>query len=520
MSVWLQEARSYPNGVVATPHYLATAAGAAMLAGGGNAVDAALAANLVLGVVTPYMCGFGGDLLTMVWDGRVNAYRGVGRAPAESTAAGVRAQSGETAMPVFGPHPITVPGAVNGWFTMLAKWGTRSFGDVAARALSYAEDGFPVTKRGAWFFSHTGQLFAAFDLHDFATYYADVQPGTWIRQPELARTIRALAADGPDVYYRGPIGAAIAARIQEAGGFMTDADLAAHEGAWVEPLRAEVRGTEILEMPPPTQGMTALEALRIVDGFALDGDGPDREHLLIEAVKSALADRHAYLGDPDAMRVPPETILGDAWIADRRAGIEAGKAQQFEPHAMPDGGTIYMCTADRDGMMVSLIQSNFTAAGSGLRVGEWGLNLHNRGSAFLLDDTHPNGIGPRKMPLHTLIPAMALRGGAPWLVFGTEGGHGQAQTHTQLMVRMLVDGDDPQRAISAPRFTVDPGSGRVAMEDHFDPEWIEDLRGRGHEIDVVQGYRHGPGIAHAIERCAAGYRAGSDPRAEGGTSGH
>jgi gamma-glutamyltranspeptidase/glutathione hydrolase len=273
-------------------------------------------------------------------------------------------------------------------------------------------------------------------------------------------------------------------------------------------------------MPPPTQGMTALEALRIVDGFDLGVDGPDREHLLIEAVKCALADRDEYLGDPDAMRVAPATILADDWIADRRAAIEPGKAQRFEAHPAPDGGTIYMCTADRDGMMVSLIQSNFTAAGSGLRVGEWGINLHNRGSAFVLDDTHPNGIGPAKMPLHTLIPAMALRGGTPWLVFGTEGGHGQAQTHTQLMVRMLVDGDDPQRAISAPRFTVDPGSGRIAMEDHFDSAWIDDLRRRGHEIDVVQGYRHGPGIAHAIERCTAGYRAGSDPRAEGGTTGH
>ncbi len=273
-----------------------------------------------------------------------------------------------------------------------------------------------------------------------------MQPGAWIRQPELARTIRALAAEGPDVYYRGPIGAAIAARIQDEGGFMTEGDIAAHHGAWVEPLIAHVRGTEILEMPPPTQGITALEALRIVDGFDLGADGPDREHLLIEAVKSALADRGQYLGDPDTMRVAPEALLGDDWIADRRAGIESGKAQQFEPRPAPDGGTIYMCTADRDGMMVSLIQSNFTAAGSGLRVGEWGLNLHNRGSAFVLDDEHPNGIGPRKMPLHTLIPAMALRDDEPWLVFGTEGGHGQAQTHTQLMVRMLVDGDDPQRA--------------------------------------------------------------------------
>jgi gamma-glutamyltranspeptidase/glutathione hydrolase len=179
-----------------------------------------------------------------------------------------------------------------------------------------------------------------------------------------------------------------------------------------------------------------------------------------------------------------------------------------------------MCAADRDGLMVSLIQSNFSGAGSGLRVDEWGINLHNRGSSFLLDDEHPNCIGPAKMPLHTLIPAMALRDGQPWMVFGTEGGHGQAQTHTQLLVRMIVDGDDPQAAISAPRFTIDPGSGHVTIEDHFDPAWIDALTARGHSVEVTQGYRHGPGIAHAIQRVEGGYRAGSDPRAEGGTSGH
>ncbi len=519
MSVWLQEAREYPNGVVATPHYLASAAGAAMLADGGNAVDAALAANLVLGVVTPYMCGFGGDLLTIVWDGAVRAYRGVGRAPAASTSTAVRARSGTSSMPVFGPHPVTVPGAIDGWFTMLDTWATRSFADVAARALSYAEDGFLLTCRGAWFFARTAQMFGYFDLHDFENFYGEVHAGALVRQPELARTIRALAAEGPDVYYRGPIGAAIAARIQQAGGLLTAADVAAHEGAWVEPLRANVRGTEILEMPPPTQGVTALEAMRIADGFDLGADGPDRQHLLIEAVKCALADRGAYLGDPDAMRVAPETLLADDWIAARRATIDPDKAQLFEPRPVADGGTIFMCTADRDGMMVSLIQSNFASAGCGLRVHDWGINLHNRGSAFVLDDDHPNGIGPRKMPLHTLIPAMALRDGAPWMVFGTEGGHGQAQTHTQLITRMLVDGDDPQKAISAPRFTVDPDSGRIAMEDHFDASWIDELGRRGHEIDVVRGYRHGPGIADAIQRHGDGYRAGSDPRAEGGAVG-
>jgi gamma-glutamyltranspeptidase/glutathione hydrolase len=178
-----------------------------------------------------------------------------------------------------------------------------------------------------------------------------------------------------------------------------------------------------------------------------------------------------------------------------------------------------MCTADRDELLVSLIQSNFTAAGSGLRVDDWGINLHNRGSAFTFAPGHPNVIGPRKMPLHTLIPAMALRDGRPWLVFGTEGGHGQAQTHAQLLTRMLVDGADPQAAISAPRFTVDPTTWRVAAEDLFPAEWIAELRRRGHEIDVVRGYRHGPGIAHAIECRRPGYRAASDPRAEGGTSG-
>lgn len=524
-SAWLQEARAYPNGVVATPHYLASNAGAAVLADGGNAVDAAVAANLVLGVVVPYMCGFGGDLLAMVAHGsEVQAYRGVGRAPEGATSAFVREQSGEHTMPVFGPHPVTVPGAVDGWFTLIEKYATRSFGELATRALQYAEDGFPLTKRGAWFFQRSTVMYSHLKLPDFGNAYGEPNAGDWIRQPELAHTIRTLADDGPDAYYRGPIGAAIAFRLAEAGGAMVPSDLANHTGAWVEPLRAMFRGTEILEMPPPTQGVTALEALRIADGLDLGSDGPDRWHLLIEAMKLALADRFVYLGDPSAMRVPAERLLTPDWIAHRRAAINPARAALAEPHREPDGGTIYMCTADRDGMMVSLIQSNFTGAGSGLRVPEWGINLHNRGSAFVLDDKHPNGIGPNRMPLHTLIPAMAVRDDEPFMVFGTEGGHGQAQTHLQLLTRMLVDGDDPQQAISAPRFTIDPATGRITIEDHAEPDSVAELRLRGHQIDVVQGYRHGPGIAHAIQRAephghSAGYRAASDPRAEGGTTG-
>jgi gamma-glutamyltranspeptidase/glutathione hydrolase len=519
MSVWLEQARSFPNGVVATPHYLASSAGLAMLASGGNAVDAALAANLTLAVVTPYMCGVGGDLLAIVWDGEVNAYRGVGRAPANATLDKLRRDTGSDTMPTFGPHACTVPGAVDGWFTLLERWGTRSFAQVSAAAVAYAEEGFPLTRRGAWFFGRNAMAFEHFGLYDFGNYYQSATEGTWLRQPELARTLRTLAEEGPDVYYRGRIGAAIAERLQRAGGFMATDDLAAHGGAWVEPLRATVRGTQVLELPPPTQGVAALEALRIAHGLDLGADGPDREHLLIEAMKLALADRDVHVGDPDAMTTPPETLLADDFVAERRARIDPARARQLAPRLTPQGGTIYMNTADRDGLLVSLIQSNFFGAGCGLRVDEWGINLHNRGSGFNLVDGHPNAFGPKKMPLHTLIPGLALRDGRPWLVFGSEGGHGQAQTHLQVLTRMLVDGADPQAAITAPRFTIDPESGRVAIEDRFDPGWIDELRRRGHEIDVVPAHRHGPGIAHAIECLDPGYRAGSDPRAEGGAYG-
>jgi gamma-glutamyltranspeptidase/glutathione hydrolase len=385
--------------------------------------------------------------------------------------------------------------------------------------LGYAENGFPLTKRGAFFFNGNAVALEHFGLHDFRNAYGAPSEGTWMRQPALARTLRVLAEDGPAAYYRGPIAEAIAERLQEAGGFMTAADLAEHRGEWVEPLRATVRGTEILEMPPPTQGMTALEALRIVDGLDLGTDGPARQHLLIEAMQLAFADRDVYLGDPDAMSIACETILADDWIAERRAQIDPERARGFVPRLTPAGGTIYLNAADKDGLLVSLIQSNFFGAGCGLRVDEWGINLHNRGSGFNFEAGHPNVIGPAKLPLHTLIPALALRDGRPWLVFGSEGGHGQAQTHLQLLTHMIVDGDDPQAAITAPRFTIDPQTARVTMEDNFDPAWIEDLRGRGHAIDVVAAHRHGPGIAHAIECVDGGYRAGSDPRAEGGTAG-
>jgi gamma-glutamyltranspeptidase/glutathione hydrolase len=524
MAGFLREARAYPRGAVASPHYLATAAGLATLASGGNAVDAALSTNLVLGVVAPYLCGYGGDVLAIVWDGALHGYIGAGRAPVAASIDGVRARTDarhgvNDAMPTLGAHAVTVPGAPRGWFDLLDRFGSRSFGDLAAPARRLAEQGFPLTKRGSQMFGGCRAGYDHFGLPDFGRAYPQTDPGDWIRQPALARTIRVLAEDGPDAYYKGPIADAIAARLAAAGAFMTADDIAAHEGSWVDPLRAHFADLEVAELPPPTQGVTALEALRIVDGLELPATGVAREHVLIEAMKRAIVDRNAYVGDPDTMPVPANALIADDWIARRRATIDRERAAAPTPDPGADGGTAYMCTADADGLLVSLIQTNFHAAGSGVRVDEWGINLQNRGSSFRLDDTHPNGLAGGKLPMHTLIPALALHDGRPTLVFGAMGGHTQAQIHLQLLTHRCHDGDEPQACISAPRWAVDPEDWHVNLETRFDDEIVTGLRARGHEVRTTRPYDDGMGHAHAIECLHPGYRAATDPRAEGAEAG-
>ena len=275
--------------------------------------------------------------------------------------------------------------------------------------------GFPLTWRGAANFTRCRTAYDHFGLPDFGEAYPRTDPGDWVRQPALARTIRTLAEAGPDEYYKGAIGDAIVAKLQTHGSFMAAEDLAGHAGAWVDPLRAQFADFEVAELPPPTQGVTALEALRIADGFDLATDDTDRAHLLIEAMKCALVDRNHYVGDPETMPFPASTMLGEEWISRRRDAIDPDRAAVPRPDPGPNGGTAYLCAADRDGLLVSLIQTNFSAAGAGLHVGDWGINLQNRGSSFRLDESHPNGLGGGKLPMHTLIPALALRDGKPWL---------------------------------------------------------------------------------------------------------
>ncbi len=508
----------FPRAAVATPHYLASAAGAATLARGGNAMDAVLAANLALGVVSPYFCGYGGDIFAIVWDGALHGYLGSGRSPAADDLDGLRARAPHGHMPVFGGNAVTVPGAITGWFELLDRWGTRSFGDLASDAVTLARDGFEVTEGGAIPFAEGRQMYRGAGFEAWHAKYGEVEAGTVLRQPELARLIELLARDGPDAYYRGPVAEAIADAVRTAGGVMTTADLAGHEGEWATPLRAAYRDLEIAELPPPTQGVTVLETLRILDGFALPAAGVEREHLLIEALKQAMADRDRWLTDPVHMPEPATALLADGWIDARRGAIDPSRAVTPDPGLPQPGGTAYLCAADADGLMVSLIQSNFIHFGAGVHVPEWGINLNNRGFSFSLDPDRPNVYAPAKRPMHTLIPAMALRDGAPVLVFGSMGGDAQAGVHTQLLAGIVDDGLDPADAVAAPRWRVDPMTWELRAEPGLDPV-VEGLRALGHVVTTTAALDAGMGHAHAIWPTAGGLGATFDPRSEGAALG-
>lgn len=510
-------ASRYPRAALATPHYLASAAGAAELARGGNAIDAVIAANLALGVVAPYYCGYGGDLFAIVWDGELHGYLGSGRSPAAATIDLVSDRLAGAPL-LVGPHAVTVPGAVAGWFDLLDRWGTRSFGDLAADALAYARDGFEVSPGGGLACEGCAVLYGSYP--DWQSVYGRVRTGDRLRQPALARLIETLAEGGPDSYYRGPVAEAMVAALDAHGGVMSTADLAAHAGEWAQPLLAPYRGVEVAELPPPTQGAAVLEVLRILDGFDLTAmSAVDRAHLVIEAVKVGLRDRDDHLSDPAHMPVPATALYADRWVEQRRGGLDLQRAAVPTPGAPQRGGTAYLCAADGDGLLVSLIQSNFLAFGSGVHVPDWGINLNNRGSSFTLEPGRVNSLAPSKRPMHTLIPAMVLRDGTPELVFGCMGGDAQVQVHAQVLTQVIDDGADPQAAIDAPRWRVETFDWQLRAERRMDPALLADLAARGHGIVETPAYDTGMGHAHAIERRPFGYAVATDPRAEGAAVG-
>jgi len=522
--------RRFPHGCVASPHHLASAAGQSVLADGGNAVDAAVAANLVLAVVTPYYCGVGGDLLAIVWDGRANGLTSIGRAPAGTSVAAVRdaiaagygdasaAHPGTAGMPMFGALPVTVPGAVAGWFDLLERWGTRSFGDLAQPARRLAVDGFEVEPAVGARVAAAARRFGKDPV--WMEHYGGMRSGRCFTQPDLATTLAALTEEGPDVLYRGRLAERIVETLQARGSTMSAADLAGHEAERPEPLSGRFRDVEVLELPPPTQGVTALTALGILDALGPLPDDPGLAlHLKVEAVRAAMADRRDHLADPDAMRTSPSTLLARGRLSAMAAAIDPARAGIWPPARPAPGGTAYLCAADDDGMLVSLIQSNFFGFGSGVVVPGTGIGLHDRGAHFSLDPDDPAAIGPGKRPMHTLIPALALRERKPWLVFGTMGGDGQPQIHQQLLSALLDGGLELHQALEAPRFIVGVADGSVAVESRVPAAVVAGLTDRGHEVSYLDAYDDRAGHAHAIAVTRHGYAAASDPRCDGAAVG-
>jgi len=512
------------EGMVATPHYLATLAGLRVLQDGGNAVDAAVAANAVLTVVYPHMCSLGGDAFFLIWEPREQrlvGLNGSGRAPQGISLAALR-DRGFREVPAKGPWGVTVPGAVDAWATVLARYGTRDLAALLESALRYAEEGFPVSPLLARAIAAEEEIFRRQEAatRQFLPGGRPPRSGQLLRQPDLAASLRLIAEHGPEAFYRGPIAEAIVDVLRSAGGAMTLDDLAAHRSEWVEPLRSTYRGVEVIELPPNTQGVTALQLLNIVEGFPIGADewgSPRLLHLMLEAKKLAFADRDRYLGDPAFVDVPVARLLSKAYAAELRSRIDPDRAS-VPPPPQWDSDTIYLCVVDRDGRAVSLIQSIYQSFGSGLVAA--GIVLHNRGACFVLDEESPNALMPGKRPLHTLIPGMMVRDGRPWVVFGTMGGHSQPVIHLQLVNGLVDFGFEPQEAIEVARWVSRREPGEAGETIYLEPELAERAAGElarlGHRVEIVERWSSLMGHAHLIMIGDDGVLSGaSDPRAEG-----
>jgi gamma-glutamyltranspeptidase / glutathione hydrolase len=510
-----------PHGMVSTPHPLATAAGVEALRAGGTAVDAAVAANAMLAVVYCNACGLGGDAFALVWDpgeGRLHGFNGSGRSPATLAVDVVRA-AGHDTMPLHGPLPITVPGAVDAWTQLLDRFGRRSLADALDAAARTAEEGYALTAINA---RSIAASLPHFDEAAREVFGAAGEAGSTFRQPLLAATLRALADGGRDAYYGGPIGEEIARAIQAAGGEMTAEDIAAHRGDWVDPISTGYADVEVATMPPNSQGITALIALNVLSTLGWPTEAPaDRLHAQIEAIKVAWSERDRCVADPDRALADASVLLADdhaRWLASR---LSPDQAQRHVPINPPGGGTVYLCAADRDGMMVSLIESNYMGFGSGVMGGSTGIMLQNRGAYFSLDPAHPNALAPSSRTLHTLMPGMVLRDGRAEVALGAMGGDGQPQTMVQLVTGLVDDGLDPQTLVDRPRWVVSTEAALeplnpVSLErDGWDESDAEALRARGHEVAFIEPRTPATGWAQVIRRLPDGsYEGGADPRAD------
>jgi gamma-glutamyltranspeptidase/glutathione hydrolase len=516
------------QGMVATSQPLASQTGIEILKRGGNAVDAAIAVAAVLNVTEPSMTGIGGDAFVMIYASRTKRLEGLnasGRAPGALSLDYFTSRK-ITEMPSTGMEAVTVPGAFDGWITLLDKYGTMKLADLLAPAIGYADNGFPVMEKTAadWEPEVPKLKRTAAAASTFLVNGEAPQPGMVFTQKNLARTLRALARGGRDAFYRGEIARAIVDYCRQHGGFLSLQDFASHKSEWVEPISTTYRGHTLFELPPNGQGLTALLLLNILEGIDLKSmrSRPGLYyHTLIDATKIAFADRNRYIADPAFAKIPVNELLSKEYAARRRALIDPDKAIDVPAHGDVRVGsdTTYFTVVDKDRNAVSFINSIFSAFGSGIVAGETGIVLQNRGAGFSLEPGHANRLEPGKRPFHTLIPAMVFRDGHPLMSYGVMGGDIQAQGHVQVLVNLIDRGMNLQQAIDAPRVRYISLRG-VMMEEELSAPVIDDLVQRGHErVMPAAGLTHralmGGGQAIVIDRATGTLLGASDSRKDG-----
>ncbi|WP_137700763.1 gamma-glutamyltransferase family protein [Marimonas lutisalis] len=506
--------------MVSTSQPLAAQAGLSMLARGGNAADAALAAAITLTVVEPTGNGLGSDAFCILWDGtELHGLNASGRAPA---AWSTEYFKGHDAVPFRGWDSVTVPGAVSGWVAVSERFGTLPFETLFEPAIGYAESGFPVSPIIATLWARGGAQLA--DQPGFAENFLPHRrapaAGEIYANKNLARSLRLIAETRGRAFYEGELAEQIEAFAKAHGAAMRVSDLAAHRADWCGTIQQGFDDVALHEIPPNGQGIAGLMALGMLDHTPirdLDADDPRALHLQIEAMKLALKDTEAYVGDLDHMtRVTPQGMLDPGYLAERAKLIDPDRATDFQTGTPPERGTVYLSAADASGMMVSFIQSNYAGFGSGVTVPGTGIHLQNRGAGFSLDPGSQNVVAPGKRPFHTIIPAFLMKGGAPLMSFGVMGGPMQAQGHLQMTLRTQLWGQDVQMAVDAPRWRC-TGSLGLACETAFPETTLQSLADMGHMVErEAPDNAFGFGGAQLIAQLDNGaYAAGSDPRKDG-----
>ncbi|MDF2922207.1 MAG: gamma-glutamyltransferase [Paenibacillaceae bacterium] len=515
--------------MVVSPHYLATAAGARILSKGGNAFDAAVAVSACLAVVYPHMTGLGGDAFWLVYssaDQAVRAYNASGRSGYMAT----REQfAGEASIPLRGPRSVlTVPGMVDGWDAISREYGRLPLRELLEPAIAYAAQGFPVS--GDQYATTAQRALLLSEQPNTARIYLPggriPAAGSKLVQRLLGESLKKIAANGRDAFYKGPLGAEISSYLQGHGGLLTMEDFAAHTGEWDAPASGAYRGYDLYQAPPNSQGFTGIMALHILENYDLKSiphGSYDYYHLTIEALKLSLRDRNRYLTDPGFADIPLERLLSKAYARELAGEIRMDRT--IDVDAKPMGGdTAYAAVVDGEGNAVSFIQSLYFEFGSAVTAGETGIILQNRGSFFSLEQDHVNRLEPRKRTFHTLMPAMACRDGKPAILYGTQGGEGQPQTQTALVTRIIDYRMDPQKAVSEPRWlwgrTWGEPNKDLKVESRIANDAVDKLKRSGHSVKTVQAYDGIMGHANAVVIGENGFRSGgTDPRSDGAAMG-